>query len=67
LRAHGTYSIKIVDPLKFYAEAVPKNKDHVEIDEINEQYLSEFLEALQSSVNQMSADGFRISFVLPAL
>ena len=40
-----------------------KNKDHVEIDEINEQYLSEFLEALQSSVNQMSADGFRISFV----
>ncbi len=63
LRAHGTYSIKIVDPLKFYAEAVPKNKDHVEIDEINEQYLSEFLEALQSSVNQMSADGFRISFV----
>ena len=63
LRAHGTYSIKIVDPLKFYAEAVPKNKDHVEIDEINEQYLSEFLEALQSSVNQMSEDGFRISFV----
>lgn len=63
MRAHGTYSIKIVDPLKFYAEAVPKNKDHVEIDEINEQYLSEFLEALQSSVNQMSADGFRISFV----
>ena len=63
LRAHGTYSIKIVDPLKFYAEAVPKNRDHVEIDEINEQYLSEFLEALQSSVNQMSADGFRISFV----
>ena len=54
MRAHGTYSIKIVDPLKFYAEAVPKNKDHVEIDEINEQYLSEFLEALQSSVNQMS-------------
>lgn len=63
LRAHGTYSIKITDPLKFYAEAIPKNKTHVEIDEINEQYLSEFLEALQSAVNQMSADGFRISFV----
>lgn len=63
LRAHGTYSVKITDPLKFYAEAVPKNKNHVEIEEINEQYLSEFLEALQSSVNQMSADGFRISFV----
>ena len=24
LRAHGTYSIKITDPLKFYAEVIPK-------------------------------------------
>lgn len=63
LRAHGTYSVKITNPLLFYAEAVPKNTDHVEIDEINEQYLSEFLEALQSAINQMSADGIRISFV----
>lgn len=63
LRAHGTYSIKITNPLRFYAEAIPKNTDHVEIDEINEQYLSEFLEALQSAINQMSADGIRISFV----
>ena len=47
LRAHGTYSIKITDPLKFYAEAIPKNQDQVEIDSINEQYLAEFLEALQ--------------------
>ena len=63
LRAHGTYSIKITDPLLFYAEVIPKNADKVEIDEINEQYLDEFLEALQASINQMSADGTRISFV----
>ena len=63
LRAHGTYSIKIINPLQFYAEAVPRNKDHVDISEINEQYLSEFLEALQSAINQMSADGVRISYV----
>lgn len=63
LRAHGTYSIKIVNPLQFYAEAIPRNQDHVDIGEINEQYLSEFLEALQSAINQMSADGTRISFV----
>jgi len=63
LRAHGTYSIKIVNPLQFYAEAIPKNKDHVEISEINEQYMSEFLQALQASINQMSADGTRISHV----
>ena len=47
----------------FYKEAVPKNKDHVEIQEINEQYMFEFLETLQSAINQMSADGIRISFV----
>ncbi len=63
LRAHGTYSIKIMDPLLFYAEAIPKSRDRVEIEAINEQYLSEFLEALQSSINQMSADGIRISYV----
>lgn len=63
LRAHGTYSIKITDPLKFYSEVIPRNADRVEIEDINEQYISEFLEALQSSINQMSADGIRISFV----
>lgn len=63
LRAHGTYSVKITDPVKFYTEAIPKNTDRVEIDEINEQYLSEFLEALQAAINKMSADGIRISYV----
>lgn len=63
LRAHGTYSIKVTDPLKFYAEVIPKNTDRVEIETINTQYLSEFLEALQTSINQMAADGTRISFV----
>ena len=62
LRAHGTYSIKITDPLKFYREVIPKNSSRVEIGEINEQYLNEFLEAFQAAVNQMSADGIRISF-----
>ncbi len=63
LRAHGTYSIKITNPLKFYAEVIPKNEDHVTVSDINEQYLNEFLEALQSALNQMSADGLRISHV----
>ncbi|WP_349944857.1 SPFH domain-containing protein [Lacrimispora sp. BS-2] len=63
LRAHGTYSIKVTDPLLFYAEVIPKNASRVEVDDINAQYLSEFLEALQSSINQMSADGIRISYV----
>ena len=63
LRAHGTYSIKITDPIKFYTEVIPKNKDRVDINEINEQYISEFLEALGAAMNRMSADGIRISYV----
>lgn len=63
LRAHGTYSIKITDPLKFYAEAVPRNARQVQIEDINAQYLSEFLEALQTAINRMSAEGIRISYV----
>ena len=63
LRAHGTYSIKIVNPLQFYAEAIPRNSEKVDIADINEQYMSEFLQALQSAINQMSSDGIPISSV----
>ncbi len=63
LRTHGTYSIKITDPLLFFREAVPRDQQRVEIEDINEQYLSEFLEALQTTMNQMSVDGIRISHV----
>ena len=63
LRAHGTYSIKITDPIKFYSEAIPKNATRVDIREINEQYLSEFLEAFQAALNRLSFD-VRISQVM---
>lgn len=63
LRTHGTYSIKITDPLLFFQEAIPRNQNRVDIEDINEQYLSEFLEALQTAMNQMSVDGIRISHV----
>jgi len=63
LRTFGNYSIKITDPLLFFMEAIPRNKNRVNIEDINEQYLSEFLEALQAALNQMSADGIRISHV----
>lgn len=63
IRAHGTYSVKIVNPLQFYAEVVPRNRERVEFTDISEQYVSEFLQALQSSINQMSADGTRVSHV----
>lgn len=64
LRAHGTYSIRITNPIQFYNEVIPKSESRVEIDDVNEQYLSEFLEAFQASINRMSVDGIRISQIL---
>ena len=63
LRAFGTYSIKVTNPLKFYSEVIARNAERVDINDINEQYLSEFLEALTAAINKMSVDGIRISHV----
>ena len=63
VKAHGEYSIKITDPLLFYEQVIPKNAAHVDIDEINDQYLSEFLQGFSAALNQMSAEGERISFL----
>lgn len=61
LRCHGTYSIKITDPIKFFQEACPRNASRVDLNEIGEQYLMEFTQALQTSIAKMSVDGKRIS------
>lgn len=63
LRTFGSYSIKITDPLLFYSQAIPKNAEKVSIDDINEQYLAEFLTALQSAINRFSMEGIRVSHV----
>lgn len=63
LRAHGNYSVQITDPLLFFTNAIPRNQTQVSINDINEQYLAEFLTALQTAINQLSANGERISYV----
>lgn len=63
MRCHGSYSVKITDPIKFFTESIPQGSQRVDMDDINEQYLSEFLTALQSSIGQMSVNGQRISHI----
>ena len=63
VRAHGDYSIKVTNPLLFYEQVIPKNKDHVDITDINDQYIAEFLQGFSAALNQMSAEGERISFL----
>jgi len=61
IRCHGTYSIKIVDPMKFYMEVASRNASRLEFQDLSEQFNMEFLGALQSAIGQMSVDGVRIS------
>ena len=63
LRAHGSYSIKITDPIKFFTEFAPKGTDRIEIKDLSEQLFNEFMDALQSAINQRSVDGVRISAI----
>jgi len=62
LRAFGSYSIKITNPMLFFFEAIPRDARKVQIEEINEQYMAEFMSALQAAINQLSVDGERISY-----
>lgn len=65
LRAHGSYTIRITDPLKFYVQVADHDANKsIEVEDISEQYRNEFLTAFQTALNKMSADGERISFVL---
>lgn len=63
VKSFGSYSIKVTNPLLFWQQVIPKNTDYVTIDDINEQYMAEFLQAFSASLNGMSAEGIRISFL----
>lgn len=65
LRAHGSYTIRITDPLKFYVQVADHDADSsIDVADMSEQYRNEFLTAFQTALNKMSSDGQRISFVL---
>ncbi len=64
IRAHGTYSLRIVDPMKFYHEVVDKgsamSNQIIDINNIKTQFNEEFLTELRNSLGQMSIDGYPI-------
>lgn len=65
VRCHGTYSVKITDPLKFFMEVVPRNAERVDFGDLNDQFNAEFLTALQTAIGEMAMEGVSIS-TLPA-
>ena len=61
VRCHGSYSVKITDPIKFFMEVAARNATHVDFDDLGDQFNAEFLTALQTAIGQMAVDGVRIS------
>ncbi len=61
MKMHGHYSVKIVDPLKFYKEVLAATGDRtIEMTDLcREQLTGEFLTALQTAVNQLSTQNLR--------
>lgn len=64
LRAFGTYSIKVSEPLTFYREVCPKNQSRLSVDDLNQQFVQEFLNAFQAMINSYSKNGERISYIV---
>ena len=68
MRLHGTFSVKITDPFKFYMEVIPKevitnNTSYTFNRQNMQQFYDEFVAALSAAFNQYSADGNRISHI----
>ncbi|MEE1282692.1 MAG: SPFH domain-containing protein [Acutalibacteraceae bacterium] len=61
IRARGTYSFKITNPLKFFEQVIPKgaalDNKIIDFNDIKEQFNNEFLTALTDSLGKMSNDG----------
>lgn len=61
VRAHGNYSVKVVDPILFYKEVVSKSSLLFTSDEFENSFHSEFMEALQAAISNLSVEGIKIS------
>lgn len=61
VRAHGSYSIRVIDPILFYNQVLSKSASHVEVSDLAGQFLDEFLSAFQTAIGQLSVEGFRVS------
>lgn len=67
IRGYGTFSLQIIDPVKFIKNFVPANVSFYSFDDANvrAQLLAEFLHSFAVALNSLSAD-YRIS-QLPAM
>jgi membrane protease subunit (stomatin/prohibitin family) len=62
LTSFGTYSIKVMDPMLFYAEVFRSvAKQNLEVDDLAEQYIDEFLMAYTTALASLSIENVLVS------
>lgn len=60
-KAFGSYSIKIMDPLKFYLNVLATDVRNYSVESFNDQYRNEFLQEFSVALSKLSAKNIRIS------
>ncbi|MDR3106649.1 MAG: SPFH domain-containing protein, partial [Bifidobacteriaceae bacterium] len=63
LRAFGSFTILINNPILFFANVYDKSSPRVNFSDIHDQFLSEFMSKLTTAVAQLSGQGVRVSAV----
>lgn len=63
ITARGRFSVRIIDPILFFANVVPKNVHRFTFQDMREQFISEFMQCFGAAINQYAADGEDIRFL----
>jgi len=63
ITARGRFSVRITDPILFFANVVPKNVHRFTFQDMREQFISEFMQCFGAAINQYAADGEDIRFL----
>lgn len=61
VKSHGSYSIKIIDPLKFYMEVLATDLRSYTVESFNDQFRNEFIQKFSVALSSLSAQNIRIS------
>ena len=61
VKSHGSYSIKVMDPLKFYMEVLATDVKTYSVESFNDQFRNEFIQKFSVALSSLSAQNIRIS------
>lgn len=61
VKSHGSYSIEVVEPLRFFIKVLAADVTTYTLEDFNDQYRNEFIEKFSVALTSLSAQNIRIS------